>query len=91
MKKFIVSLLGTLVVFIAIVWTSKTTMTGEIVKIKEINNEKVTIENLNGRVAAIEAPKTILNLIAVDKQYYFEYKKYRWRGPKLTNIQPIGN
>ncbi|CAM2768586.1 hypothetical protein PASE110613_00015 [Paenibacillus sediminis] len=89
MKKILISLLATVVVFIGIIWASETRYTAEVVTIKEINRGTIIIENLSGRERQIEIPKIITELIQKNEQYFISYKKSRFSKWELEEIKPI--
>ncbi|MCR8843328.1 hypothetical protein NQ117_06500 [Paenibacillus sp. SC116] len=89
MKNLLISLLGSVVVFVAIVWASETKSAVEVVRIKEINHESILVENSSGIEKDIEIPKIITKLINRNEKYYISYSKKRWSGWKLKEIEPI--
>ncbi|TVX93812.1 hypothetical protein [Paenibacillus agilis] len=89
MKKLFISLLGSTIVFIVIVWASETKSTGEVVRIKEINHGSILVENSSGIEKDVEIPKIITKLIIKNEEYYISYNKTRWSGWKLKEIEPI--
>ncbi|WP_251577536.1 hypothetical protein [Paenibacillus sp. MER TA 81-3] len=66
----------------------QSTETAEVVKIIEINENNIVVENLSNRITTITVPKIITNLIKVDKEYFVKYKHRRWGDPKIVSIEP---
>ena len=88
MKKIMISLMGTIIVFAGIVWASETRTTSEVVTIKGITNGTIKIVNLSGEEIKIGIPKIITKLIQENEQYFISYTKSRFSGWKLKQIEP---
>jgi hypothetical protein len=87
-KKIIVKILITFMIFVLLVWSSKTTHTSAHVLIKEVSSNEIVIEWSEGEFT-MTIDSTLQNLIEEDREYFIKYKETRWGKPKLKYIEPI--
>lgn len=88
MKKNILKIIITLVVFSVLVWSSRTTSTSSTVVIKEVGVNEIVVETSNQGNQVIKIHSTLQHLIFEDKRYYIKYTKKRWGKPTLDYIEP---
>ncbi|RED59180.1 hypothetical protein [Cohnella lupini] len=89
LKKFLIVFTTTLIIFIGIVWSSQTALSGEIAVVKEIRPDEIVIQNLNGETKTIRS-KIVNKLIKVESEYFIQYNQRKWGKPVLTGIEPAG-
>ena len=89
MKKVLIQLVITLMIFSLIVWSSKTTSTHSVVNVKEVSSNEIVVQDSNGENLSIKTPRIIEQLIFEDKDYVITYIQKRWGKPELKRIEPL--
>lgn len=91
MKKNIIKIVITLVIFSILVWSSNTTYTSSKVLIKEVGLNEIVVETSTQGNQVIKIHSTLQHLIFENKNYYIKYTKKRWGKPTLDHIEPVLN
>lgn len=90
MKKKLIILSITIIIFIGIVWLSNTNVSSDNFIIKEISNSHIQVENSSGETKNITIPSITSKLLIVDKEYRISFEKKSWsKKLKLVKIEPI--
>jgi len=77
-----------LLLFAIAIWNSHSNVTGAQVKVIEVHETAIKIQDLSGQQNIIQIPKGIYKLIEVDHEYYIEYEQRKWERPMLISIEP---
>jgi len=91
MRKILLKLAITAVIFGVFVWSSSTTSTSKTVTVKEVNSTDILVQIRDGENVVIKIPNIVQHLILENNNYKISYTQKRWGGPKLKRIEPISH
>ncbi|WP_054024872.1 hypothetical protein [Bacillus sp. FJAT-28004] len=77
-----------LLLFALALWNSYSHLTGAQVKVIEVHETEIKIQDAGGKQDTIQIPKGIHKLIEVDHEYYVNYEHRKWERPTLVSIEP---
>jgi len=63
--------------------------TAAAVKVVEVSNDFIVVENQLSVKTTINVPKSITKLIKVNEEYFVEYEYSFIESPKLVSIEPL--
>jgi len=81
---------GTLILllFVLAIWNSYTHLTAAQVKVIEVTETEIKIQDASGKQETVQIPKGIHKLIEVDHEYFVNYEHRKWERPTLVSIEP---
>ncbi|WP_409177523.1 hypothetical protein [Brevibacillus fortis] len=90
MKKiFVISGISfAVILFIFLESSAFKSKTAALVRVSEVSNEYIVVENLNKEKTTIKIPNGITKLIEVNEEYFVEYEYSKITSPKLVSIEP---
>jgi len=88
MKKILIKLSITLIVFLGLVWLSQSSYTTETVIVREIYYNGIIVENFRGNQQHLKIPQILNTLIEIDTEYRVKHKKRVWESkPVIFKIE----
>ena len=86
-KRIVVSLIITGLLYVGLVWTFSSDYTGEVAIVQDIRSGEMTITNMSGRTRTVKIPKATSSLIIKGQEYFIQYEKKRFGRYKLQGIE----
>lgn len=88
-KNKILLFIGMIILLFALFrWNSTTTLTTALVKVNEVKENEILIQDLSGNRETVQIPEGIYKLIDVKRQYWIKYEHREWEKPELISIEP---